>query len=189
MDIVFILDSSRSTGYSNWNNIIRFIKYFVDNFYTENSTRLMLINYNDFIKIPIQFDQYPDKISLINRLLYHVYYIGGSSSPTKDALKLAHEALRVQNSANRKQIVAIFTDGQSSNHWYKSGFQMTREAALKLRSDDIHIISIGVGFTIDTRELHAIASYPKIQNTLKMNSFDGLINGFIGSFRQVYSSK
>eukprot|EP00794_Sanderia_malayensis_P011121 gene11121-12291_t len=189
IDIVFVLDTSASIGYSNCNRIKQFLAHFVRHYYTENITRLMVIDYADFVTTPIQFNEYKNKSSLLNRIFYHVYCIGGYSSQTKDALKLACDVLKQNKMKDRKQIVVVFTDGQSSRYRYKSGFELAKSAALSLRFDDVHIISIGVGFSINQRELQAIASYPKLVNTLQLKeNFDDLLKGFARSFRQFYSS-
>ncbi len=149
----------------------------------------MIINYGDFIKIPIELDKQQNKKSLLDKLINHVYYMRASSELTRDALKMAHDVLKKNRREHTRQFAVVFADGQSTNHWYKSGFQATREAALRLRSSGVQLISVGVGFTIDQRELHAIASYPKVKNTFIMRNYDNLFEKIHESFRGFFSSK
>ena len=188
MDIAFILDSSGSIGYRNWNSVIRFIVSYLERHYVGNSTRVMLVNYGHFMKVPIQLGQYTGIASLRDKIQGDVFFMAAYSSKTADALRDTLTALRNKGRRDAQQIAMVFTDGQTTKSWDKSGFRLVREQALQMRASGIHLISIGVGSTIDKRQLTAIASYPKLQNTFNIYQVE-LMKRIEESIRGLFSSK
>lgn len=64
-------------------------------------------------------------------------------------------------------MLLVLTDGYSkASGRFGDGFHMARKEAKKVRDADIHIISVGLSSVLDLPELWAIASYPKLINTI-----------------------
>ncbi|KAL3865980.1 hypothetical protein ACJMK2_043322 [Sinanodonta woodiana] len=168
-DVVFLIDSSGSVGFENFEKMKQFVQQVVEFFDVGTSyTNVGLIVFNDRPKIEFQLNKYQTKSELIAAINQLVYSQGGTNTAT------ALETLRTDGFAydrpNAPNIAIVVTDGLSKNP------DATKIQAILLKEHGITVFAIGVGNHTNRQELDTIASSPnpRTKYVFEVGDFDTL---------------
>ena len=179
LDIVMILDSSRSIGISNFELMKSYIVNMLSGFTIgSDDTRVGVIRYSTRASIVIPLGSYNSN-SQLSSAINSIEYIGGSTN-TNLALNLlttAFATARVDEGIPR--VAIVFTDGQSSS------LTATAQAARNVHNAGIYVYSFGIGSGISSTELTAIASSGQ-NNVFYVSSFSA--SNFQGVLKQLQVS-
>ncbi|XP_062575512.1 collagen alpha-1(XIV) chain-like [Saccostrea cucullata] len=170
MDLVFILDSSTSMGYDNFNKMKAFVKRFLQAAYTVCwEMRVGLMSYSTRVTIEFHLNTYHTKTELIDAV-DRIHWTYGSTN-TADALKTMHEEMFSEPNGDRpgvRNICIFITDGVSNiKH------DRTIPEAEKAREKGIHIFAIGIALK-DLWEVNDFESQPGCLNAFVVDVFDDL---------------
>ncbi|XP_028394918.1 uncharacterized protein LOC114519064 [Dendronephthya gigantea] len=171
LDLGFILDNSGSVGYSNFEQMKRFVKDLTD-FYKigREETRVSVMSYANYANIHIRFSTYFSDKSQFDNAVDRIQYTGGGTA-TSIALNMAYNYMFTIGYGARgpgfKKVLVILTDGHS-NTGQVSG------PALKLKNYGVVIFSVGIGHSLSMQELREMASDPVDQHVITLNSFSQL---------------
>ena len=191
MDIVFLMDASYGTGYFYWKKLKSLVVSIAEKFNIENSTRVGFIPYSNYIFVPEPLENYEDRHDLtdtVKDLHYHRRF----QSYTALALNTARRMLKRRREKYRKQFVFVMTSGRRGHFRSEYGYEMIRRVSFKLRNDGVHIISIAVGNRAKMSPVMTMSSYPKEENTIKLerrDTVDDVTNKSLSIIEKVFSSK
>lgn len=179
-DIAVVIDVSGSVTQANFNKVIQFLKLFVDRFdFPDSATRFALIRYDHSVFIDLTLeDSVLYSLPGLKNKIDELKYTGGSTL-TDVALKEVRG--KIFNGAPRHGVARtciVITDGKSHG-----GAEKVRQPSNDLRSLGVHLIAIGVGDYVDTRELGFIVG-DQPQNVLLMTSFDEVLAKAKGTIDQ-----
>ncbi|XP_061852896.1 collagen alpha-6(VI) chain [Colius striatus] len=137
-DIYFLIDGSSSVSYSDFDDMKNFLNKMVGMFNIGvNKVRFGLVQYSHFNELEFKLSKYNSASNLI-KAIENLRQIGGDTY-TGEALaymKLLFEEARRQRSVTVPCHLVVLTDGKSHDS--------VKEAAMKLREDQINIYAIGV---------------------------------------------
>lgn len=164
-DIVFILDSSGSVGYDNFQKTKEFFKTMVDGFEIgSNNVRMASVAFSTSVHYTFSLGSHNSADSLKQRISQIPYDNGYTY--TNLALKYARQTSFWDARSGVPKIAVVITDGKSNSR------SDTLEEARKLRSNGVIIFSVGVGDGVDLSELQGMAS--KNSYVFDVSSFDAL---------------
>lgn len=167
-DIIFIVDSSGSIGYNNFQTMLKFLADLIDQFDIGGTTRVGMIRFSDSVTEIYGLGQYSTFDELRERTLA-IEYIRGTTN-TADAIKYAETMFRNDDSRpDSVKIAVILTDGGSNNK--ESTFDSANHARKYME-----IVALGLGDWIDKYELQAIASDSYTNNLIMVENFNDLTN-------------
>lgn len=152
-DIVFILDSSGSVDFEDFQKTKEFFKTMVGGFQIgSNKVRMASVPFSTATHNTFELSDYTSEYSLKQKISNIPYDAGGTN--THLALKYAREtSFSYWNSRSGvAKIAVVITDGQSNNK-----IETLKEAE-KLRNSGVIIFSVGVGDGVDRSELSGMAS-------------------------------
>lgn len=167
-DIVFLMDASSSEGASNFEKMKGFIADFTSQFVVgPNNVQVSCVAFSTRVHVEFPLNSTTNNFELLGKISNIPYY--GGTTMTDKAL----EAVRLQvltdamgARAGAKDTVILLTDGNSVVA------SETRRQADLLKAMGAQVIAIGVGSSIDQRELEAIAS--DVQHAFSVINFDAL---------------
>lgn len=170
VDLVFLLDSSESVKYENWNQIIKFVKDLCDRFST-SLTRLAVIRYDSEAEIALPLTHFPDALSR-DTAIENIYYKTGGTR-TDIALEKCIELLHSVERRKASQVLILVTDGPSNKleinrNNFVEGKDLVHAPAQLLKEEGVALFAIGVEPDSQTtkersemkEELQVIASDP-----------------------------
>ncbi|XP_028394866.1 deleted in malignant brain tumors 1 protein-like [Dendronephthya gigantea] len=171
LDLGFMLDSSGSVGYDNFERMKGFVKHLTDFFKLgRDHTRVSVMSFSDIPSIPIPLSRYFSDKSQFDNAVDRIKYINGGTA-TARALNMAYnEMFRSGNGAREpeyKKVLIILTDGRSS-----SG--QVGGPARKLKNSGVVIFSVGIGSGLSLPELQEMASDPVDHHVITLNNFTQL---------------
>ncbi|KAM9852581.1 matrilin-2-like [Aulostomus maculatus] len=156
MDLVFVIDGSKSLGPINFELVKQFVNGIVDSLdISKTGTHVGLLQYSTKVRTEFTLGQYMTAQD-IKQAVSHMQYIGRGSM-TGSALRHMFElSFSAKEGArpNIPHVSIVFTDGRSQDD--------VSEWANKAKSDGISIYALGVGKAIE-QELRDIASEPDEQ--------------------------
>ena len=179
LDIVMILDSSRSIGISNFELMKSYIVNMLSGFTIgSDDTRVGVIRYSTSASIVIPLGSY-NSYSQLSSAINSIEYSGGSTYTYRalNLLTTAFATARVDEGIPR--VAIVFTDGKSSNA------AVTALAARNVHNAGIYVYSFGIGSGISSTELTAIASSGQ-NNVFYVSSFSA--SNFQGVLKQLQVS-
>jgi len=139
-DVIFILDSSGSIGFDNFQKEKEFVAEIVESFdISPDKTHVGMIVFSSNAWIEFNLDTYSDKDSLRSGILNTNYVDGGTN--TAAALNLMLDAgFSTENGARRDgiQIGIVITDGRSND------LAATADSAMKVHQQRIYMFAIGI---------------------------------------------
>ncbi|RUS71914.1 hypothetical protein EGW08_020327, partial [Elysia chlorotica] len=167
-DIIFLMDASSSEGALNFEKMKAFIADFASQFVIgQGNVQISCVAFSTSIHIEF----YLNETSSINDLLgkiSNIRFYGGTTMT-----HLAFETVRTQvltpengGRLGAADTVILLTDGRSVVP------TETRAEAQKLKDMGVNIITIGVGTSVDTVELEAVAT--DVQHAFSVINFDAL---------------
>ncbi|XP_055882085.1 serine-rich adhesin for platelets-like isoform X2 [Biomphalaria glabrata] len=169
LDLVVILDTSKSVGEKNFQKCIFFLEGVVANLsIAPDSVRVALLRYSDKAQVVSYLNDDMEKQEKL-KAVGSIQYIEGSTY-TDLALELTNEEVLSPERGDRSNVsdlVVLITDGESSN---KSS---TKNQSVKLKNrNNLKIFTLGIGSEIDDEELEAIATSNDL--SLILESFENL---------------
>ena len=178
-DIGFILDASTSVT-NLYGKAKELLKSLVRKF-TNNNDRVQIsvVSFSDYAMQNIKFNTYSDSKRL-NKTIDEIPLIN-SLSRIDVALRMAqNEMFTSSNGARSKarKILIVLTDGSQSNY---KGYENPVAVSNELRNNNIEIIAVGFGKTIDVEKLQGIAGgkdntyfFPSQYNSINIDVVDEL---------------
>lgn len=170
VDIVFILDSSRSVHHRDFTRMLHFTSNLVLNLNIDGGdARVGIITYSHTTNVEFYLSQYQIEKELFTAIGKIPHYEGLSTN-TGEALKRTREEMFTAVHGDRPEVpnVAILiTDGNSQQP------DITKIEAEISKEAGIHIFAIGIGNVL-LYEINAIASEPLEENVFYFRDFEKL---------------
>lgn len=164
MDVVFVIDGSKSLGPVNFELVKQFVNTIVDSFdVSRMGTHIGLLQYSTKVRTEFTLNQYgtaQDVKQAVSRLQYM-----GRGSLTGSALRHMFESsfsLREGARPNVQRVSIVFTDGRSQDD--------VSEWATKAKDSGVTIYALGVGKAVE-QELKEIASEPNEKHLFYSEDF------------------
>ncbi|XP_028326883.1 matrilin-2-like [Gouania willdenowi] len=165
MDLVFVIDGSKSLGPSNFERVKHFVNTIVDSLdISKMGTRVGLIQYSTKVRTEFTLGQHTSA-SVIKRAVTRMQYMGRGSmtgSALRHMFELSFSAEEGAR-ANVSRVSIVFTDGRSQDD--------VSEWASKAKASGVTIYALGVGKAIE-QELRAIASEPDDKHLYYAEDFE-----------------
>uniref|UniRef100_A0A3Q4G937 Matrilin 2 n=1 Tax=Neolamprologus brichardi TaxID=32507 RepID=A0A3Q4G937_NEOBR len=165
MDLVFVIDGSKSLGPNNFELVKQFVNSIVDSLdISKTGTHVGLLQYSSKVRTEFTLGQYSTAQhikSAVNRMRYM-----GRGSMTGSALRHMFESSFSTKEGGRfniPRVSIVFTDGRSQDD--------VSEWATKAKNSGITIYALGVGKAIE-QELREIASEPDEKHLYYAEDFE-----------------
>lgn len=168
-DIAFLIDSSGSEFGAQFDNERNFVSMVTNEFaINPNDTMVAVSQFATTSRTDILFNQYPDKDSLLNAIA-RIQWMNGESNTHTGLNELAHHVFQVKSHnihhghhghqavtygprSESAKIAIVLTDGRSLEP------DQTIRAAHQLHNMGVEVFVIGMGHSVDFRELQQIAT-------------------------------
>ncbi|XP_055014620.1 matrilin-3-like [Boleophthalmus pectinirostris] len=184
IDLVFIIDSSRSVRPSEFEKAKEFLQDMVDSLdIGSDSTRIGLVNYASTVKIEFLLKTYSDKTAL-KKALSRVDPLA-SGTMTGQAIKMTMEQVFTTEAGARMsskdiaKVAIIVTDGHPQDN--------VEEVSAAARASGIEIYAVGVG-RADLTSLRLMASPPLDDHVFYAETY-GVIEKLTSKFRETLCGK
>jgi Mg-chelatase subunit ChlD len=167
-DIFFLLDSSGSIDYQEFQQMKDFTKQLVDNLNVDNGqSNIGMITFSDDAELHFNLDDYNTRTDIKNAIdqVQHK----AQSSNTARALELARTRgfLRERgDDPTNRNIVVLFTDGNSND------FDSTVREARELRVSGVTVLVVVLSDWVNMYEIREIASDPDTDSIFQVASFN-----------------
>ncbi|XP_047453908.1 matrilin-2-like isoform X2 [Mugil cephalus] len=165
MDLVFVIDGSKSLGPANFELVKQFVNGIVDSLdISRTGTHVGLLQYSTKVRTEFTLGQYASARD-IKRAVARMQYMGRGSM-TGSALRHMHElSFSAKEGArpNVPRVSIVFTDGRSQDD--------VSEWATKAKNSGVTIYALGVGKAIE-QELREIASEPDEKHLYYAEDFE-----------------
>lgn len=169
VDVGFVIDSSGSVTGPGFQQAKRFVKAMISRFdVSRRKAHVGVIRYASHAQLMFRLDKYFSAESLA-RAVDDIAYIQGGTR-THVALKIARESLFTVEGGARPTIskfMVLLTDGASENS------RLVAEEASKLKKTGVYVVAVGIGTSVNRRELKTIASSP--DDVINVRSFNSLM--------------
>ncbi|XP_040850074.1 matrilin-3 [Ochotona curzoniae] len=181
LDLVFIIDSSRSVRPEEFTKVKTFVSRIIDTLdIGETETRVAVVNYASTVKIEFQLQTHSDKQSLKQA----VARITPLSTGTMSGLAIQtamEEAFTVQAgargpAANIPKVAIIVTDGRPQDQ--------VNEVAARARASGIELYAVGVD-RADRESLRMMASKPLEEHVFYVETY-GVIEKLSSRFQKTF---
>ncbi|CAF1274189.1 unnamed protein product [Adineta steineri] len=172
LDLGIVMDSSGSVGSSNFQLQLTFVRDLLSKVNVgENKTHVGIINYSTNVQTLTNLNkeyELRQKIQQVNK----ANFIGGSTN-TAGALQQANTVFSPANGLRpegegAQPLIFLITDGQSDDQ------TATINAAAVLKDNGIHIVTVGIGNSLDLVELTAACTPPAYENYFPMSNYAAL---------------
>ncbi|OCT74908.1 hypothetical protein XELAEV_18033897mg [Xenopus laevis] len=170
VDLVFVIDGSKSLGEDNFEIVKQFVKGILDSLeISQKAARVGLIQYSTHVRTEFTMAQYSSAKD-VKKAVSQIKYMGRGSM-TGLALKLMHEKSFSEAQGARARpmrvprVAIVFTDGRAQDE--------VSEYAEKAKQSGITIYAIGIGKAID-EELQEIASAPQEKHVIYAEDFSAM---------------
>ncbi|XP_061172938.1 cartilage matrix protein-like [Saccostrea echinata] len=173
IDLVFLLDTSRSIWGPDFKKQMAFVENIIDEFKIGpdiHDTRVGAITFAQTFWPQFYLRSYLDKRRVKTAIRY-IRHKNGYRTNTAAALKFLYGYMfneRYGGRPHANHVAIIITDGRSQNR------ESTLEAAKIAREKGIQIFAIGVGKYLDAEELEGIGSQPIGQHVFTVSSYSEL---------------
>ncbi|XP_044063005.1 matrilin-2-like isoform X2 [Siniperca chuatsi] len=167
MDLVFVIDGSKSLGPANFELVKQFVNGIVDSLdISRTGTHVGLLQYSTKVRTEFALGQYTTAQG-IKQAVYRMQYMGRGSM-TGSALRHMFEfSFSAKEGArpNIPRVSIVFTDGRSQDD--------VSEWANKAKNSGVTIYALGVGKAIE-QELREIASEPDEKHLYYAEDFENM---------------
>ncbi|KAM4540287.1 uncharacterized protein V3H82_022298 [Fundulus diaphanus] len=184
IDLVFIIDSSRSVRPAEFKKAKEFLQEMVDSLVIgRDATRVSLVNYASTVKIEFLLNTYFDKSS-VKQALGQIEPLA-SGTMTGMAIKTAMEKAFAKEagarsaSMNIAKVAIIVTDGRPQDK--------VEEVSAAARASGIEIYAVGVD-RADMASLQLMASQPHADHVFYVETY-GVIEKLTSKFRETLCGK
>uniref|UniRef100_S4RWH4 VWFA domain-containing protein n=1 Tax=Petromyzon marinus TaxID=7757 RepID=S4RWH4_PETMA len=169
MDLVFMLDGSRSVLAPNFEKVKDFVVQLIDAFDVgPSATHVSVVQYSSRVEVAFPLDAHQTKEAL-KQAVRAVAYVG-EGTVTGGALRhLTERAFGEAGGARigAHRVAVVVTDGRSADS--------VREAAGAAHAAGVTVFAVGVTDSVDDAELRAIASEPSETHVHHVDNF-GLLD-------------
>ncbi|XP_056004953.1 collagen alpha-1(XII) chain-like isoform X2 [Ostrea edulis] len=129
-------------------------------------SRLSVITFSDDATMSIPLTMYQSTPEFINKVLNLPW--NGGNTYTDQALEMMYKQFDSFRQSGRRSVGVVITDGGSTNPF------RTTSVVRKVKERGITMFAIGVGMSINKRELQMIASEPVNLHEFMVDDLDGL---------------
>ncbi|XP_053323171.1 matrilin-2 isoform X1 [Spea bombifrons] len=170
VDLVFIIDGSKSLGEDNFELVKQFVIGILDSLeISQKAARVGLIQYSTHVRTEFTMAQYSTAKDM-KKAVSQIKYMGRGSM-TGLALKLMYEKSFSEAQGSRPRsmgvprVAIVFTDGRAQDE--------VSDWASRARDGGVTIYAVGVGKAID-EELQEIASAPQEKHVIHADDFSSM---------------
>ncbi|KAG8441786.1 hypothetical protein GDO86_010821 [Hymenochirus boettgeri] len=170
VDLVFIIDGSKSLGEDNFEIVKQFVNGILDSLtISQKAARVGLVQYSTHVRTEFTMAQYSSAKDM-KRAVSQVKYMGRGSM-TGLALKFMYEKSFSQAQGSRPRhmgvpkVAIVFTDGRAQDE--------VSDYAQRAKDNGCIIYAVGVGKAID-EELREIASPPQEKHVIYAEDFSAM---------------
>ncbi|XP_073406539.1 matrilin-2 isoform X2 [Dendrobates tinctorius] len=170
VDLVFVIDGSKSLGEDNFELVKQFVNGIIDSLeVSQKAARVGLVQYSTHVRTEFTMAQY-SSVKDIKKAVSQMKYMGRGSM-TGLALKLMYEKSfsEAQGARSRSlgvpRVTIVFTDGRAQDD--------VSDWASRAKQSGITIYAVGVGKAID-EELQEIASSPQEKHVIHADDFSSM---------------
>lgn len=169
VDIVFLIDASGSIQKENFPTIEDFVRDMIQGLDINGGrSRVGVMTFATATDIHFQLGDYTDTKRMLEAL--SLRFTGGTTN-TAEALRVARQNMFTRLNGDRDDalnVIILLTDGKSNNR------DDSWEEATATRKAGIHIITIGIGGSVEEDELFGIASHPTEANVKVLTDYASL---------------
>ncbi|XP_058878428.1 matrilin-2-like isoform X3 [Acipenser ruthenus] len=155
IDLVFVIDGSKSLGPDNFELVKQFVKGIIDSLdISPTTTRVGLLQYSTKVRSEFTLAQF-SSVKDVNEAVSQIKYMGRGSmtgSALKHMLETSFTEAEGARPASVPKVTIVFTDGRSQDD--------VSEWSTKAQKNGITMYAVGVGKAIED-ELRQIASKPQ----------------------------
>uniref|UniRef100_A0A672GQG2 Matrilin 2 n=1 Tax=Salarias fasciatus TaxID=181472 RepID=A0A672GQG2_SALFA len=165
MDLVFIIDGSKSLGPANFERVKQFVSGIVDSLdISKAGTHVGLLQYSTKVRSEFSLGKYTTAQD-IKRAVSRMQYMGRGSMTGSALRHMFEQSFTAKEGArpNTQRVCIVFTDGRSQDD--VSGW------ATKAKDSGITIYALGIGKAIE-QELREIASEPDEKHMYYAEDFE-----------------
>ncbi|XP_063780220.1 matrilin-2 isoform X2 [Pseudophryne corroboree] len=170
VDLVFIIDGSKSLGEDNFEIVKQFVNGIIDSLeISQKAARVGLVQYSTHVHTEFTMAQYSSAKDM-KKAVSQMKYMGRGSM-TGLALKLMYEKSFTETQGARQRslgvprVAIVFTDGRAQDE--------VSDWAGRAKQSGITIYAVGVGKAID-EELQEIASAPQEKHVIHADDFSSM---------------
>ncbi|XP_060067905.1 collagen alpha-1(XXII) chain-like [Ylistrum balloti] len=172
-DIMFVLDTSGSINYMDFEKEINFTRDVVSIFDVDSDkTRVGVISFSTKVIEEIGLGEIRNKDAVLHQISSSNIFYQGGGTHTADALNLLWTGVFVPGvmRPDVSHIAIVLTDGMSYN------MEKTKQEAMEVKKRGISVFVVGIGGdrNVDTQELTDIASEPTENYMFRIANFDAL---------------
>ncbi|XP_015271933.1 PREDICTED: matrilin-3 [Gekko japonicus] len=181
LDLVFIIDSSRSVRPEEFEKVKTFLAKMIDTLDVgEGATRVAVVNYASTVKVEFNLRTYFDKASM-KQAVSHVSPLTAGTMTGLAIQTAMDEAFTEESGArpsslNIPKVAIIVTDGRPQDQ--------VQEAASRARASGIEIYAVGVD-RADMQSLRLMASEPVDDHVSYVETY-GVIEKLASKFRETF---
>lgn len=148
VDVVFMVDSSRSISSSDFNEAKKFVKQAAEEFgVAPGQSRAAVILFGESAKAMIGFVDAPTLEGFQKAVDGLKHLLGGHTRIDQALITAA----KLFSNSKKKKVALLLTDGQQSR-----GFPDLKTASERLRNASVRVIAVGIGDKVDEPELKSI---------------------------------
>lgn len=179
LDLVFIIDSSRSVRPMEFEKVKIFLADMVDTLDVgAEATRVAVVNYASTVKIEFLLKDHPDKVTM-KQAIGRIDPLAAGTMTGLAIRKAMEEAFTEQSGARPRskgisKVAIIVTDGRPQDQ--------VEEVSAAARASGIEIYAVGVD-RADMQSLRLMASQPLDDHVFYVESF-GVIEKLTSKFRE-----
>ncbi|NXW07644.1 MATN3 protein, partial [Fregetta grallaria] len=184
LDLVFIIDSSRSVRPEEFEKVKIFLSKMIDTLDVgERTTRVAVMNYASTVKIEFPLRTYFDKASM-KEAVSHIEPLSAGTM-TGLAIQTAMDDVFTEEMGTRPatfnipKVVIVVTDGRPQDQ--------VQDVAARARTAGIEIYAIGVD-RADMQSLRIMASEPLDEHVFYVETY-GVIEKLTSKFRETFCGK
>ncbi|XP_053920124.1 matrilin-3 isoform X2 [Cuculus canorus] len=181
LDLVFIIDSSRSVRPEEFEEVKVFLSKMIDTLDVgERTTRVAVMNYASTVKVEFPLRTYFDKASM-KEAVSHIEPLSAGTM-TGLAIQTAMDEVFTEEMGTRPatfnipKVVIIVTDGRPQDQ--------VQDVAASARTSGIEIYAVGVG-RADMQSLRVMASEPLDEHVFYVETY-GVIEKLTSKFRETF---
>ncbi|KAI3361483.1 hypothetical protein L3Q82_013631, partial [Scortum barcoo] len=167
MDLVFVIDGSKSLGPANFELVKQFVNGIVDSLdISRTGTHVGLLQYSTKVRTEITLGQYTTAQG-VKQAVSRMQYMGRGSMTGSALRHMFESSFSAKEGArpNIPRISIVFTDGRSQDD--------VSEWATKAKNSGVTIYALGVGKAIE-QELREIASEPDEKHLYYATDFQNM---------------
>ncbi|ESN97757.1 hypothetical protein HELRODRAFT_177819 [Helobdella robusta] len=170
-DIVLAIDGSGSIGIFDFNVIKSFLKNFTSSLNIgsdpSSHSRISVVQFSDHVQLEFDLDEH-STLHDYERAIDNINYLD-MNTHTHLALEYLTTKSFVPSAGARSagvpKIAIVITDGASNF------YNLTLDKAAELHQEDITVIAVGVGASVNREELTAIATEPSCRNVFYLDGY------------------